>query len=130
MATNYGSDTACTTDLPLISTPVTDPKTLIGQRIYRRLTTPRGALALIGGNGDGGWDVRQLVNMKMTPAKIAAAQQQIEGECLKDEQVSGAAVEVTSSAGNATIAIALTTAFGPFRLTLNVSVLTAELVFE
>jgi hypothetical protein len=132
MATNYGSDTACVTDIPLIDLQVITPQQIIGQRIARRLTTPRGALALIGDDGDFGWDVRQLFNGKVSPTFIATAETQIAAECVKDQQVSNANVVLTFTQANSVmvIDINLTTAAGPFSLTLTVTQLTASLIFE
>jgi hypothetical protein len=131
MATNYGSDTDCVTDIPLIDVQVTTPQKIIGQRIARRLMTPRGALGLIGDDADFGWDVRQLFNGKISPTFIATAESQIAAECVKDEQVGGADVDLNFTQSNSVMAIDinLTTAEGPFSLTLTVSQLTASLIF-
>jgi hypothetical protein len=129
MATFYGSDTSCVDDLPLIDAQVTDPKVLIGQRIARRLTTPRGALALVSDDGNFGWDVRQYLNGKIAPNTTAVAQQQITDECLKDEQVESATVSIANAAGVMTITIQVVSAAGPFTLTLDVRDLTTALIF-
>lgn len=132
MATFYGSDTSCVTDLPLIDVQVSDAKTLIGQRIARRLTTPRGALGLIGDDGDFGWDVRQLFNGQVSPSFRQTAAQQIAAEVLKDEQVESCEVSVdfVASTGSLTIQLTLTTSAGPFILTALVSALDVSLIFE
>lgn len=131
MATFYGSDSACTTDLPLISTTVTDPKQLIGQRTVRRLTTPRGALGLINDDPNFGFDVRQYVNAKLSPDQIAAAQSNIQDEVTKDEQVQSADVSFTiGAAGAVTIEIAMQTLAGPFSMTLTVNELTTQALFD
>ena len=129
MATNYGSDTYCLTDIPLISTQVTDPVQLIGQRIARRLQTPRGALAVIGDEADFGFDLRQFVNGRVNPSQRAAIAQQIEAECVKDEEVSAADVDVTFSSGSLSVTLKLTTSAGPFSLVLSVSAVTATAFF-
>jgi hypothetical protein len=131
MVTFYGSDTACTTDLPLVSTLVTDPRQLIGQRTIRRLTTPRGALALINDDPNFGFDVRQYVNAILTPAQISTAQSNIQDEVTKDEQVQSADVAFTlGAAGAIFIQIAMQTLAGPFSMTLTVNDLTAQSVFD
>lgn len=132
MATNYGSDTYCITDIPLVDIQVTAPQQIIGQRVARRLTTPRGALGLIGDDGNFGFDVRQFFNAKLSPTEIATAQQQIADECLKDEQVGTATVELTyvAASGDVSIRVRMTSAAGPFAFVLQVSQLTAALIFE
>lgn len=129
MATFYGSDSYCITDIGLTDIQVTDPIQLIGQRLARRLQTPRGGLASVGGPADFGWDVRQLTNAKMTTANRTTWQQQIENEVTKDEQVLGATVDITSSNGVITINIAGVSSAGPFRLTGNVQQFTAPEFF-
>lgn len=132
MATYYGSDSGpCTTDLPLISTTITDPKRLIGERTIRRLTTPRGALALINDDPNFGYDVRQYVNAKLTPDDIATAASNIHDEVTKDEQIESANVEFTLGAGGSVVIdIAMQTLVGPFSLTLTINELTTQAVFN
>jgi hypothetical protein len=130
--TFYGSDTYCINDLPLVDTQVTDPVQLIGQRIVRRLSTPRGALALIGDDPNFGYDVRQWINNKAGPGDIALAQAAIESECLKDEQIIGVTASIAFSANTSamTVTLQLVTGVGPFTLTLNVNQLTVDMVFN
>lgn len=116
----YGVGMSGLTDLLAADVVITDPAQLIGQRIAHRLTTPRGALAIINGPADFGWDVHQLVNGKLAPNTIAIAQSQIQAECEKDEEVATAIVTITpGAAGALTVSINLTTAAGPFTLTFN-----------
>jgi len=129
MAIFYGSDTSCVGDVGLVDVQVTDPRILVGQRIARRLTTPRGALAVINDDPAFGWDCKQYVNAKLRPTDITTAQSQIQKECLKDEQVQTASVVLTLSQGALTISVAMVSSAGPFILTLNVSDLTTDLVF-
>lgn len=131
MATFYGSDSYCISDVGLIDFQVTNPTQLIGQRIARRLQTPRGALAGIGDDPNFGWDVRQYINAALTPVSIAQAQAQIQAECTKDEEVQSAEVTLAQNAGGGlTITIVLTTATGPFTLTLAVTALTVDAIFN
>ncbi len=130
MATFYGSDTACIDDLPLIGTTITDPVQLIGQRTVRRLTTPRGALALINDDPNFGFDVRQYINAKLSPAQIATAEASITDEVTKDEEIQDAVVSFSlGAAGAISIDISMQTNAGPFSLTLNVNDLTTQLLF-
>lgn len=130
MATFYGSDTTCVSDVPLIDLQITNPNILIGQRIARLLQTPRGGFAAIGGDPDRGLDVRQFLNAKISPTTLAQAQQQIVNECLKDEEVQSATCTATMANGVLTIALNIVAASGPFLLTLNVSQLTVDAVFN
>ncbi len=127
----FGSDSSCITDLSLIDEIVTDPRTLIGQRILRRWSTPRGALASINDDPDFGWDITQYVNAKLGPGAIATAQAQLRNEALKDEQVSACAVSIATGFGGAvTVNASFQTADGPFALTIDVRDLTIEAVFS
>lgn len=130
MATFYGSDTYCLTDVPLIDLQVTNPNILVAQRIARLLQTPRGGLAAVSDDPNRGWDLRQYVNMKLAPNDLAVAQQQVENECLKDEEVQSASVTFSVANGALqSVAINLVGAAGPFTLTANVSELTGALIF-
>lgn len=130
MAIDYGFDISCVSDIGLVDVIVTSPQVVIGQRVARRLQTPRGALASIGGDPNFGLDVRQFLLGRMSPTAIAQAQLQIAAECTKDEEVDSADVTVTFVDGGAmTIEIRLTAAEGPFTLTMNVSQLTVEAIF-
>lgn len=131
MSTYYGSATQCVNDLPLISTQTTNPALIVGQRVARRLTTPRGALGLFGDDPDFGFDVRQYVNAKLSPAQISSAQSLITAEILKDQQVQSASVAMNFNAdGAVSLDITLDLGAGPFSLTLNVSNVTSALVFN
>lgn len=130
MATFYGSDTTCVSDLPLIDLQITAPRTLIGQRLARRLQTPRGGLSVIGDDPNFGWDVRQYLNSKLGPTDIARAQQEIESECLKDEEVQSVTCTMSLSNGTLTITVAALSSDGPFTLTLNVGQLTTTVVLS
>jgi len=129
MATNFGQDSSCVSDVGLFDLQITDPIILVAQRILRRLTTPRGGLASVGDDPNFGWDVRQLINARLAPSDITNYQQQITAECMKEETISSATVTITYSAGTASISISLVSAAGPFSLTLPVQDLTAAQIF-
>lgn len=133
MSVFYGSDTACVTDVGLIDLQVTSPGRLIGERLARLLQTPRGSLALINEpNGANlGWDIRQYVLGQLTPSTRQVGQQQIQNECLKDEQVAScvATFGVVSN-GILPIQVSFVASSGPFTFTLNVSALTVTAVFS
>ena len=131
MSVFYGSDSNCLTDVGLFDLQITDPIILIGQRVYRRLSTPRGGLASIGDDQSFGWDVRQYVLGRLSPTDVDQAQRQITAEVLKDEQVQSAVVKLTFvSGGTLTIQIDMISSVGPFTMTLNVNQLTATPVFN
>lgn len=132
MATNYGSDSYCLTDIQRISTLVTDPRVVIGQRVARRLQTPRGALALINGDPNFGYDVRQLVNAKLTPNFKVNAQKSIRDEVEKDQEVLSASVTVASADAGSGVAITILIqpSDGPFSLVMNVRDLTVEVLIS
>jgi hypothetical protein len=110
---------------------ITSPQLVIGQRIARRLQTPRGGLASVDPEAaDFGLDVRQFTLGRMDAARKAQVQQLVQAECTKDEEVSDADVTLTVvNGGPMTITIQLTSATGPFTLTLNVTALTVEAIF-
>jgi hypothetical protein len=128
--TFYGSDTGCLDDLPLISTEVTDPGVLIGQRLARRLQTANGALAFINDDPDGGLDIRQYVNARVTPNFRAQMEREIQAECLKDEEVQDCTVVANFEQSALTVTVSFTAASGPFRLVLNVRDLTVDVLLE
>lgn len=130
MSTYYGTDTFCLNDIGWTDVLVTDPKTLIAQRLFRRLQTDRGALALIGDDPDFGLNVRQFLNGQQSPAAAALIERSVQQECLKDEQVDGVNVTVTFVGASLSIALAVVSSAGPFTLTLNVAQLTTEAIFN
>jgi hypothetical protein len=131
VATYYGSATLCVDDLPLISTQTTSAALIIGQRTARRLTTPRGALALIGDDPNFGFDVRQYINAKLSPLQRQTAESNVTNEVLKDDQIESAQVAmVIADNGNVSLEIKIQAATGPFTLTLNVSQMSAALAFN
>ncbi len=130
MSTSYGVATLGVTDIPLKSVSTSDPYLVVGQRVMRRLLTPRGALAAIGGDPNFGWDIRQYINGKLSGTSLAQAQQEITNECLKDEAVLSANVSFAYSFnGPLTITVALVGASGPFSLVLPVQNLTAAQIY-
>jgi hypothetical protein len=131
MATNYGADIFWPGDVPLISTITTDPFRVVGQRIVNRLSTPRGGLAVIGGDPNFGWDVRRYVLARASAGKLSQAQQQVQAEVLKDEAVRSAIVIFTYNGnGTLTIQVDCVLAVGPLSLVLTVTALTVSAVYN
>jgi hypothetical protein len=131
MATNYGNDVFWPGDVPLIATITTDPFRVVGQRIVNRLSTPRGGLAVIGGDPNFGWDVRRYVLKKVSAAQLAQAQQQVHDEVVKDEAVKSCIVVFTYNSNNTlTIQVDCQTAAGPLSLVLLVSAVTVTAIYN
>jgi hypothetical protein len=130
-STSFGQDTFCLTDVGLTDVQVTDPRIIIGQRIGRILQMPLGALANIGDDPGVGFDVKQLLNAKLTPTFLSQSQSKIEAQCSRDAEVQSATATITRGAGGTiVITIQLMSAVGPFQLVLNVSQLTVDLLFN
>lgn len=129
----YGVDTLWNNgDVPLISVSTTDPFIVVGQRVRHRLTTPRGGLAVIGGDPGFGWDVRQYVLARVSQLQLAQAQQQVQAEVLKDEAVQSAVVVFTYNGTGKplTISVDCILAAGPLQLVLSVTALTVDAVYN
>lgn len=124
-----GTDVAVTTGLPRRRKLVSGTANF-AQAIVRRLTTPRGALAVVGEDPNYGHDVRQYLHREMTRAQIAAAEQAIADEVEKDERVAAATVTLAldAQASQLTLDITVETADGPFTLILSISDITVEIL--
>jgi hypothetical protein len=127
---DFGRDVSCTTELRT-GRYVTGAR-LVGEAIYRRLTTPRGMLRGGEDEADYGIDLVDLIGSAATKSDAAALGGRIQSEVLKDERVTSVDVTVVASTtGPATefvVNIAAETADGPFALKLSISELTVELV--
>lgn len=99
----------------------------VAEMAYRRLTTPRGQLAF---HPDAGRDLRLFLGESVTDARLFAMREQIEQELERDERVERAVAKLTFDArsGALTVTIEISTAEGPFTLTLLVTQLTVELL--
>jgi hypothetical protein len=95
----------------------------LGNAIVRRLSTPSGSLARIGGDPEYGFDLRDKMNASWTAAELAALGAQVEAECRKDERVEGATVTARHDLRTSTLVvdIQLQSAAGPFALVVQVS---------
>jgi phage baseplate assembly protein W len=105
---------------------------LVGEACYRRLSTPRGTLR--GGEDEAnyGLDLSELVGQAATPGLLASLPALIKNELEKDERVLDVEVDVQSVASGPStvylIDISVETSEGPFRLQLQVSDVTVELL--
>lgn len=120
-------DLFCIDDLDPALTLVSDQKVLVGQRIARRLGTPRGSLIY---DEDYGFDIRGRVNADMTNAEVQGLAANIQAECLKEEGVLSAKVSVRYSASTQilNVKVQLGSIFGEFPLTLSVSDVTLNVL--
>lgn len=117
--TNIGADVSCASGLDPLFTMVSGRAALV-QAIARRLQTPRGTLAWIGDTADYGYDVRQHLADDLSPRLLSAIATRVEAEALADERVRAAVASVTLLAGVLRVALSITDAAGPFRLTLSI----------
>ena len=126
MATDYGVDVDCVTDIDKGFALVTGFKA-VAQALARRLQTPRGGLFY---DLDYGTDVRDLVEEGLTAREIAEWQAAIAQECEKDERVehADATIALDAAASTATIKVRVETSAGPFQFVLAVSALTVALL--
>lgn len=125
MATDYGSDVSCITDIDPTGRTVTG-RELVAEALVRRLMTPRGRLM---GDPDYGLDLRQYVNADMSPRDIASLRSAVVAECEKDERVASADTEATlDSVGVLTLTIAIELSEEAFALVVSASDVTVQLV--
>lgn len=88
----YGSDLSCADDLDPLFVELSSSTLILGQALYRRITTQRGTLA---DDADYGVDVRGYLSRGMTTAQISEAQGVIASEMRKDERVSSVDVVIS-----------------------------------
>lgn len=100
---------------------------VLGNRLLRRLQTPRGRLHYA---PDFGLDIRGLIEQQIDVRTAQRWEAEIARECEKDEAVeqAKATVTLTQSTSTATVRIEIQTADGPFRLVVAVSSLTVALL--
>lgn len=124
MAVDFGSDLDLAEDMAATGRRVSG-NTLVGQAIFRRLTTPRGMLI---DDRDYGFDVRSLLSRAQTATQLAAIPGLVRSEVLKDERVATCSVAITERTMFAlTLFVAVETSEGPFDLTITVDKFRAKL---
>ena len=94
MADRLGTDTDARDDLPLVDSQVSGIQNVFNA-LYRRLTTPTGALQFVGDDPTYGFAIQNLVNDVMTPAQAHAYQSIIRSQIMKDPRVIDAEVVIT-----------------------------------
>lgn len=132
MATDFGTDTIWNNgDVPLIAVPTSVPQIVVGQRIRNRLTTPRGGLSVIGGDPNGGWDVRRYMLARVSGATLSQAQSQVAAEAEKDEAVQTATALFTYADKKLTITVDCVLVTGvTLQLVLSVTALTVDAAYN
>lgn len=125
VAQNFGSCWSCISDLTMPSVMASGNQ-CVAEAIARRLQTPRGGLI---DDPNYGYDLTAWLDADVTPAQIASIQSNVNAECVKDQRVTSAQSTVTFlPTGLLIVTIQLTTAAGPFSLTLSVSSLAPNAV--
>ncbi len=93
MATGYGTDMSCTDGID--TTRMVSGAELVAQAIYRRLSTPRGALTFSEAHLTYGFDVTEFVGQVGYAVAEQALPAQIENEILQDDRVDSVTCNVT-----------------------------------
>ncbi len=115
--TDFGTDLSLVDDLEPTMREVSGTE-LLGQALFRRLTTPRGMLL---DDPDYGTDVREFVSWGALPTKLAAIPALVRAELLKDERVEAATVSTAVAGGAVRLNISIDTGDGPFPLVVDVT---------
>lgn len=123
MSDEYGNDFAGATDLDAALRQSTG-RQAVAECVARRLQTSRGALWY---DANFGTNLTILVNGTVRTETIA---HMVQAEATKDERVEDASAAVTTTADGFSVALTLFDADGPFDLTLNVSELRVELIYD
>ena len=126
---DYGTDistiTAGTVDLDPYFRVVSGSESVL-HALVKRLTTPYGGLL---DDEDYGFDLTGLVNGSVSPSDLSSARALIEAQCLQDERVIDATVELSVASGVLTCRVQ-GTLFNDktFRLVLGVSAVSVEVL--
>lgn len=115
--TDFGTDLSLVDDLEPTMREVSGTE-LLGQALFRRLTTPRGMLL---DDPDYGTDVREFVSWGALPTKFAAIPALVRAELLKDERIEAATVSTAVAGGSVRLNISIDTGDGPFPLVVDVT---------
>lgn len=129
--TDFGTDTYC---LDSIQTGrYASGSTLIGQRLYHALITPRGAL--LGGPEEEsfGEDLSDLVGSPAGIESERAIREKVQRAASKDEEILKVSTQIQTTieptgAVSHDVQIVADTAAGPFNLVLSINELSVELV--
>lgn len=118
MAAEYGTDWDCVSDIDEYGTTVSGPEA-VAQAIARRLQTPPGGLI---DDPTYGYDLRALLNRTLTRAEQQDVRASVEAQCLLDERVDSADVEIDLDGEELTVTVSPELAGGEtFELTFQLS---------
>jgi phage baseplate assembly protein W len=121
---NFGQAWSCVTDLTSPAQMVSGFR-VVAEAIARRWQTPRGGLI---DDPNYGYDLSDYINDDLGPADLARIGQDAAAEAQKDDRVLNATVTLTLIGSVLLAAGVFTTAQGPFRLVLSVSLVTVTLL--
>lgn len=118
-ALTWGVDISTFPGLDPMLGPLTGPR-VVAEAVARRLRTPRGGLSFY---PDFGLDLRGYLLAPLSQAGLSGIRAAVEAEAQKDERVldASATVQFVSEGARLLVSLTLTTASGPFKLTLLVS---------
>ena len=129
--TDYGTDTYCLDSMK--TGRMVSGATLIGQRFYHALITPRGAL--LGGPDEEsfGEDFEELVGAPAGKESERAIRNKVQRAASKDDEILSVSVNIqttteTNGAVSHEVSITAQTAKGPFDLVLSINDLEVSLV--
>lgn len=124
MSADFGSAWSCVDDLTMPARYVTGNR-VVGEAMARRLSTDRGGLI---SDPTYGYDLTAEMDDDASPSDLAAIAAQIQAECVKDQRVLAAVATVTLAGGVLIVTIQVTTAAGPFTLTLSVDQVSVQIL--
>jgi phage baseplate assembly protein W len=124
----FGDDIACDPETGIPATfELVSERTALVQALVRRFQTARGSLV---DDPDYGLDLTIWIGQRTDSAQLFAWQQALQAEARKEARVRSARARVTADRGTSTLTftLALETAAGPFRLTIQASQASVDLL--
>ena len=106
---------------------ITGPR-VVAEALARRLMTPAGTMI---GDPNYGYDLRALINKRLTVADLYSVRSSIAAELVKDERVQDVPtcdLTADTSTGVVTVTASVDLGQGPFALVLAVSAVTVQLL--
>jgi hypothetical protein len=124
---DFGTDLDCGVEGLSAQFELVSGRTALVQALLHRFQTERGTLV---DDRDYGLDTTAWVGMRVTTPLLISWQQALANEAKKDERVLSAKASITfdAQASTLTFALAVTTAEGPFVMTVAVTALSVDLL--
>ena len=127
---DYGTDISTITSAGVVDLDeyfrVVSGSTCVLHAVVKRLTTPYGGLV---DDQDYGFDLRDLVNRSLSKPELRGAVAQIEAQCLEDERVDEADVDLSVLNGVLTVKVQCRLIDDQtFRLVLGVSAVSVDVL--